>query len=144
MNAEGLGATAPSDIALPAAAPQVDRISLRLKVGIGGAVLLALLLFGPARWAALPDLCFFHRETGLPCPGCGLTRSWAALVHLDLAAAFRYHLFGPPLFLFTGLMVLGGKWSAWIKRLPLSLAYLAGGLWLLYWGLRLAGLLPPP
>lgn len=29
--------------------------------------------------------------TGVPCPGCGMTRACGALLHLDIAGAFYYH-----------------------------------------------------
>lgn len=36
--------------------------------------------------------------TGISCPGCGMTRAWGALLHLDFAKAFYYHplFFIPP------------------------------------------------
>ncbi|MGC4960432.1 DUF2752 domain-containing protein [Gordonia sp. DT101] len=42
-----------------------------------------------------PALCPFLRITGLPCPACGLTRSWVALGHGDVASAFSFNAFGP-------------------------------------------------
>jgi hypothetical protein len=33
------------------------------------------------------DLCPLHRVTGLPCPGCGMTRGLAALTQGDFTAA---------------------------------------------------------
>lgn len=33
--------------------------------------------------------CLFFEITGFRCPGCGLTRMFRALAHLDLARAFR-------------------------------------------------------
>ena len=38
-----------------------------------------------------PSVLLFDR----PCPGCGLTTSWTALLHGDLALAFRAHALGP-------------------------------------------------
>ena len=67
---------------------------------------MALLAFvGWRNLEALPDLCLFHRWTGLPCPGCGLARSLAAACCLDFPAAFRFHAFGP--FLALGLLAWG-------------------------------------
>lgn len=37
------------------------------------------------------QLCFFRFYTGLPCPGCGLTRAFLALLRGDWRGSFRYH-----------------------------------------------------
>ena len=45
-------------------------------------------------WFALYLLdigCVFRLMTGIPCPGCGMTRAWLAALRLDFAAAFAYH-----------------------------------------------------
>lgn len=45
-------------------------------------------------WLALYLLdigCVFRLMTGVPCPGCGMTRAWLAALRLDFAAAFAYH-----------------------------------------------------
>lgn len=45
-------------------------------------------------WLALYLLdigCIFRLMTGIPCPGCGMTRAWLAALRLDFAAAFAYH-----------------------------------------------------
>jgi hypothetical protein len=47
----------------------------------------------------VPPLCVFSVATGLSCPGCGLTRSFAFLEHGDLRAAFALHPLGPVLWL---------------------------------------------
>lgn len=39
--------------------------------------------------------CIMRLLTGLPCPGCGMTRSWVHLAHGDVVTAFEYNLFGP-------------------------------------------------
>lgn len=42
-------------------------------------------------WLAIPALfppCAWHRWTGLPCPGCGATRSILRLLHGDVVAGF--------------------------------------------------------
>ncbi len=39
------------------------------------------------------DLCAFHAATGLPCPGCGLTRGLSALSQGDLSTALAMHPF---------------------------------------------------
>lgn len=63
-------------------------------LAIGALVLLA--------WVLLRLPCPIRALTGIPCPGCGMSRAWLAFVRLDLAAAFRYH----PLFWTVPLVVL--------------------------------------
>lgn len=56
---------------------------------IWGAVAVALVLASPlgAGWAAGLPACPIQTLAGLPCPGCGTTRSALALGRLDVAAA---------------------------------------------------------
>lgn len=42
--------------------------------------------------------CLFRLSIGIPCPGCGLTRSLMELWQGHLLASFRYHPLGLPLF----------------------------------------------
>jgi hypothetical protein len=44
------------------------------------------------------DVCQFKKLTGLPCFGCGLTRSFIATAHLHLGRALAYHPLGLVLF----------------------------------------------
>ena len=47
--------------------------------------------------AALSDtrvVCPFRRLTGLPCPACGLTRSWQAAAHLHPRNSLDQHPLG--------------------------------------------------
>lgn len=41
-----------------------------------------------------PVICPFRRLTGLPCPGCGMTRSWVHLMHGQWHAALWANPFG--------------------------------------------------
>ena len=50
-----------------------------------------------------PSVLLFDR----PCPGCGLTTSWTALLHGDLALAFHAHPLGPILYLGYTVFALG-------------------------------------
>ena len=55
-----------------------------------GVLLLAAHL--PSDGVGIP-VCFFRAMTGLPCPGCGLTRAFSSLLQGRAEAAFAYHPF---------------------------------------------------
>lgn len=42
----------------------------------------------------LPETCLSRSALGVPCPGCGLTRSIIYLAHGDLAASLQLHRLG--------------------------------------------------
>ena len=44
--------------------------------------------------------CIFKSIFHIPCPGCGLTRSFKAIVHLSFINSFKYNILGIPLFIF--------------------------------------------
>ncbi len=44
--------------------------------------------------AHLPSVCLFYTLTGLPCPGCGLTRSFVCLGHGHLRESLHWHPLG--------------------------------------------------
>jgi len=52
--------------------------------------------------------CPFRSLTGLPCPGCGLTRSCLCLLEGNLGQSLAYHAFGP-LFFVVGMVGFGGS-----------------------------------
>lgn len=49
----------------------------------------------------MPSPCLFYHMTGLPCPACGLTRSYVCIAHGQLSQAFVWHPLGPVLFAAT-------------------------------------------
>ena len=55
-----------------------------------------------------PVVCTFRAVTGLPCPSCGMTRSWSAMGHGRLREATGYHLLGPATFVAAMAMVAVG------------------------------------
>lgn len=64
-------------------------------VAVGGVVaLLAASLVSPARIEDGAVVCPFRRLTGLPCPACGLTRSWVYLTHAHWGDAVSANPFG--------------------------------------------------
>lgn len=105
-----------------------------------------------ARIPAWP--CMFYHVTGQPCPGCGLTRSCVSLLHGDVAASLRYHLFGPLLLggilLMAVLAVLPKRWRVPVVRAVAAVERRTGVALILllafclYWPLRLAGIFPLP
>ena len=81
-----------------------------LGAAIGLAVILTSFFYDP-HWGEQQGiiLCVSRNLTGIPCPGCGLTRSFCALAHGHLGLSFSSHLFGPILGLLT--LYLFGLWS---------------------------------
>jgi len=90
-----------------------------------------------AGWVVVTALCLWlrpdahlhgtHQQLGLPpcpsvlvlnrpCPACGMTTSWSALVHGNLPMAFAAHPLGPVMYAFyTAWAGLAG-WGAWRGR----------------------------
>jgi hypothetical protein len=76
----GLAALAAAQLGASAwLVPVGDRVALRGGDSLGG-------------------LCWFRAVFDIDCPFCGMTRSFVALAHGDLASAFRFHPAGPLLF----------------------------------------------
>ncbi len=73
----------------PTAGPSVG-----LAAGLSLSALVAARLVDPRRVDAGPVICPFRLATGLPCPGCGLTRSWVHLLHGQLVEALTANPFG--------------------------------------------------
>jgi len=42
----------------------------------------------------IPDTCAFKNLTGIPCPGCGLTRSIVAAAHGEIRESILHHRLG--------------------------------------------------
>lgn len=85
------------------------------------------------------SLCYFYNITGLPCPGCGLTRSVTRTLHLDPASAFFLNPFGSPIAVgmaFFAASAFVRPLAAWFeaRRRGISYALLVGGLALLAFG----------
>lgn len=62
----------------------------------------------------LPETCTFLRTTGIPCPGCGLTRSCVAAVHGRFGESLAFHPLGWAVLLYAALQAARhGGWLAW-------------------------------
>jgi hypothetical protein len=94
-----------------------------------------------------PVVCPFRLATGLPCPGCGLARSWSALAQGDPAEAFARHPFGPLLLVLSVAALVAVARSFWRRARPVDLASLAGSrpalalaaAWCAWWAAGLLG-----
>lgn len=60
-------------------------------------------------------LCPFRAVTGLPCPGCGMTRAFCALGHGDLSGAFGYNALAP--FVFAAALLVWAHALATVLKL---------------------------
>lgn len=132
---------------------RTDRLAYACLIGAAGAVLaLAFRLrpapegFGTHEQLGLPP-CPFLRLAGLPCPGCGLTTSFAHMARFDLAGALAAQPFGVYAFLLTFMLVpLAASFIlrrvSWQEACELRglrfVFYLTGALWLAGWVWKLA------
>lgn len=101
--------------------------------------------------------CVLRNLTGIPCPSCGMTRSWVYTVRGELATASRYNIVGVALLAAvvvngivhaTGLnRRIGMVFAGAPRRANLLLMFVALGFvgaWASTWFLRLAGVYPLP
>jgi len=52
--------------------------------------------------------CLFYRLSGMPCPGCGMTRALAALFHGEWREVLRLHPWAPAV-----VAQVAGAWLLW-------------------------------
>jgi len=83
-----------------------------------GAALLVSFLWAPASFPHV-ELCLFRRFTGLPCPGCGLTRGFCAISHGRFSLAFALNPFA---FVFYAGALLVLAWPLLQRAFPAATA----------------------
>ncbi len=112
---------------------------------LAGVVAIFAVPFGPA-----PTICPFALMTGIPCPGCGLTRAVVALGHGDLTSAIAFHpLVGVVLAWFAGawLVAVARRRGVDIRlerKVVDRLLWVTAALFVVTWLVRMAtGTLPP-
>lgn len=85
--------------------------------GSGVAALGLACFLSPAGIEDGPVICPFRNLTGLPCPGCGLTRSWVYATHGHWHDSILAHPFGMLAILVT-LCLAVTVVTARVRRLP--------------------------
>ena len=98
------------------------RAPLVLWLAAGIAAALAFLALG---WFGVPSgvafsICAFRHLTGIPCPGCGLTRAMAALARGELVLALHFHPFAP-LLAAEAALLWAAVGAAVVRRQPFTL-----------------------
>ncbi len=107
----------------PCGGEAVSASSHRLLFGLCfGALVIAVILGGlEALWPAfemddLPVACAFRRATGMPCPGCGLTRAWVALGRGAVEESLTFHRLGWVVMLYVVLQTIRHALWLWARR----------------------------
>ncbi|ACY22655.1 hypothetical protein Gbro_3461 [Gordonia bronchialis DSM 43247] len=91
--------------------PSLGLAGAAVVAGVGTTAIAIACIWSPAGASSGPEVCPFRLATGLPCPGCGLTRSWVSLMHGDVSAAFSFNAFGPLALAATTVAVVIAVWS---------------------------------
>lgn len=94
-----------------------------LAIAVAVLVLSALLVIRPDQKVALwclpnwpaPESCMSRTAWGIPCPGCGLTRSFVALAHGEFTRSWGYNRMGWVLALLTAAQI---PYRLWALRHP--------------------------
>lgn len=109
-------------------------------LGIGSAVLCLIASVGSLTVLFKNGFkCVFRTLTGVPCPGCGMTRAMISVLKFEFSDAFYYHpLFCvPPLMLVVGIVALFCK-NKRVRRFCFIIFVTLCAAMIVCWGVRLA------
>lgn len=128
-----------------------DRIIRWMAIGISAIPILASWIYTQGDRVNFID-CPIRHWLGIICPSCGMTRSFLAIARGNFQAALDYHLFGPLLFIWFGLVLLHSIWELrfdryiqifyieWLNRLSLQISIFTS--FIVYYLLRLNNFIP--
>jgi hypothetical protein len=133
-----------------------DRVCHIAVLAVCGAALVCAAVLRPSdeglsflglRW---PFSCWLHDTLGIRCALCGMSRSFSALAHGDIAASVQFHRLGPAVFAMFGLQIpyrlyalavgpkhVSGKLARWHIGLVVLLCLAVLVNWFVYLGGRL-------
>lgn len=86
-----------------------DEKKINLNVLISNIMLFVLIMFMQhltILLSNLPVFCVFQKILGIPCPGCGIIRSFIAISKLDLVSALKYNPVGIIIVLFVIIQII--------------------------------------
>lgn len=103
---------------MPSTLPRTTPLAASSLVAASGVVALGVAFaLSPEHIEDGPVICPFRRLTSLPCPGCGLTRSWVYGAHGWWGESFSAHPFG--LLLMAAVLALATVVvRARVRRIP--------------------------
>lgn len=109
------------------------KISKFFKDNKDGAIFLAFIAVYIVIASAFGIACPFRTLFGIPCAGCGMTRAWISVLHLDLASAFHFH----PAFFVVPIVIAFRLFKNKNKKLYDAALYICLGYMLVVYVVRL-------
>lgn len=127
---------------VPTLLPLLRDRKLAIAVFAAAVLLLGVFSAGVMGWP-----CPFFHLTGIPCPGCGLTRATSLLLRGDVQSSLNLHAFAPVVLLGLGLVGSAGVLperarQRWLDKLILleertGIVLILLGALIIYWLARL-------